>query len=152
MSTTNAEKLDERFIRWQAALRETLASHVAFIVAFSSGGLAFIGVILDSDHAVFSRGTSTTLLVAGGAFLLSLLLALIISHNRLSDVRETLKILKHRREQAPMELIEQLRRQTDALGKLTWGAIYLQLGLFAIGAVSFVVGVYLAFEHRLVTH
>jgi hypothetical protein len=142
-------RLQERFIRWQDALRQTLSAHVTLIVAFASGGLGFVGSMLNSDHARFSGCTPWLALGAGMLFLLSLLLALFISCNRLQDVRATLEILKHRRKKSADEIIADLEVQTTALGNRTWTFVYCQLGIFAFAAVLFSVAVFFAFEHRL---
>lgn len=142
-------QLQERFVRWQEALRQSLAGHVALIVAFASGGLGFVGSILNDDQAHFSGITPWLILGAGALFLISLFLALFISCSRLQDVRQTLDILKHRRQKSADDVIEELRARTDALGKRTWKMVYWQLGIFTVAAALFCAGIFLAFEHRL---
>jgi hypothetical protein len=142
-------RLQERFIRWQENLRQSLGSHVTLIVAFASGGLGFVGSILNADHAQFSGCTRWFILGAGLLFLVSLFLALFISCNRLEDVRATLAILRHRRDKSPDEIIAELQRRTDKLGKRTWKLVYWQLGVFTVGAALFSAGIFFAFEHRL---
>ena len=143
-----AAQLQERFVRWQEALRQSLGGHVALIVALSSGGLAFIGSILNDDHARIGGLTSIFIVGAGLLFLLSLLAALFVSCLRLQDVRATLEILRHRREKAPADLIADLQGQTEQLGRKTWCAVYWQLGFFTLAAIFFTAGIFLAFEHR----
>ena len=142
-------RLQERFVRWQEALRQSLSAHVLLIVAFASGGLGFVGSVLNADHAQFAGITSWLILAAGILFLFSLLLALFISCNRLQDTRATLEILNHRRNKSPNDIIEELRTQTDNLGRRTWKFVYWQLGIFTVGAIVFSAGVFFAFEHRL---
>ena len=76
-------RLQARFVRWQEALRQSLSGHVTLIVAFASGGLGFVGSILNADQARFCGITSWLILGAGGLFLISLFLGLLISYNRL---------------------------------------------------------------------
>jgi uncharacterized membrane protein YhaH (DUF805 family) len=142
-------RLNERFVRWQAELRQSLTGHVALIVAFSSGGLAFVGSILNDDHANFSGHASYVIIAAGVLFLVSLFLALLISCNRLIDVRKTLEILKDRKDEKPSETIQALRTRTKQLGKWTWTLVYSQLVAFAVASALFCAGIFLAFEHRL---
>lgn len=142
-------RLNERFVRWQEALRQTLGSHVTLIVALSSGGLGFVGSLLASKDTKLEGGAGGLLIAAGAFFLLSLAAALFISWNRLRDVRATLEILRSRREEATQNVIDKLTVQTRALGDKTWDAIYLQLGLFGTGAILFGVGVAIAFAHRI---
>jgi hypothetical protein len=130
-------RLQERFVRWQDALRQTLSAHVALIVALASGGLGFVGSTLNDNEARFGGFTSFFILGAGVLFLLSLFAALFLSCNRLQDVRATLDILKHRRDESPQHTIEVLQKRTDTLGERTWCALYWQLGLFVAAAVFF---------------
>jgi hypothetical protein len=146
---TPDNRLQERFIRWQQALRDSLSSHVALIVALASAGVGIAASILNAEHAVFAPLTSWLLLAAGTFFLVSLLLALFISLNRLHDTRATLEILKRRRERAPADVIRQLQDRADALGKRTWGAAYWQVGIFAAATVCLAAGVFFAFRPRL---
>lgn len=142
-------QLQERFVRWQDTLRQSLSTHVSLIVAFASGGLAFVSSILNDDRAEFSGLTPWLILAAGVLFLLSLILALFISCNRLQDARATLEILKHRRDKSPDDTIAELQTRTDTLGKRTWSFVYWQLGVFAVAAALFCAGVFFAFEHKL---
>jgi hypothetical protein len=142
-------RLQERFVRWQEALRQSLAGHVALIVAFASGGLGFVGAILNADQAHFSGITALLILSAGSLFLISLLLALWISLNRLKDIRQTLEILKRRRDGSAEDIVKKLQAQTDALGKRTWKLVYLQLFVFMLAAAVFSAGLYTAFDYKL---
>lgn len=146
---TSTIRLRERFVRWHDALRQSLSTHVALIIAFASGGLGFVASILNDDHAKFSGCTPWLILGAGVLFLVALVLALFISCSRLEDVRGTLEILRHRREKSAGEIIDDLQKRTDSLGQLTWKLVYLQLGVFAVAAILFSVGICLAFAHRL---
>ena len=134
---TSTIRLGERFVRWQEALRQSLTTHVALITAFASGGLGFVGSILNDDHARFSDSTSWLILSAGVLFLAALVLALFISCSRLKDVRGTLEILRHRRKKSADDMINELQTRTDSLSKLTWKLVYLQLGVFAFAAILF---------------
>jgi len=142
-------RLNERFVRWQESLRQSLGSHVTLIVALSSGGLGFVGSLLANKDSKLEGGAGGFLIGAGAFFLLSLATALFISWNRLRDVRATLEILRSRRQKTPQHVIDELTVQTRALGDGTWEAVYLQLGLFAVGAVLFAVGVTISFAHRV---
>jgi hypothetical protein len=146
-------RLRDRFVRWQAELRQMLGGHVALIVAFASGGLAFLGSILNDDYADFSGHASCLIFAAGFLFLVALLLALFISWNRLTDVRETLEIIKYRQnntQEKPLDdIIKKLKDHTDMLGKRTWWLVNCQLLVFAVAALLFCGGVFGAFKHRL---
>lgn len=145
----SSTRLQERFVRWQQALRESLGTHITLIVAFASGGLGFVGSILDDERARFTGCTPWLILGAGVMFLAALFLALFVSWNRLEDVRATLEILRHRRDKSPESVIDALQTRTDALGKRTWKLVYWQLTVFMIAAALFCAGIFLAFEHRL---
>jgi hypothetical protein len=147
--STQESRLNDRFVRWQEALRQTLGSHVALIVGFSSGGLGFVGVILNSADANLKNEAGCMLSIAGVLFLLSLALAIYISLNRLRDVRSTLEILSKRREKATETVIFELRGQTKKLGDRTWTATYCQVWIFMVAAVFFSVGMYFAFRHKM---
>lgn len=150
MKTDNsATRLQERFIRWQESLRQSLIAHVALIVAFSSGGLGFVGSILNDEQARFSGCAPWLVMGAGSLFLAALFLALFISCCRLEDVRATLEILRHRRDKAHQDIIDELQARTDSLGRRTWKLVYWQLGVFTFACALFSAGIYFAFEHRL---
>ena len=149
MSSNNDSRLSDRFVRWQETLRHSLTTHVTLIVAFASGGLGFVGAVINGDNARFSGVTPWLMMGAGGSFLIALLLALYISINRLQDVRVTVAIINQRRKKAPDDVIEELRSRTNELGKRTWKLIYIQLGIFAVGALLFTAGVFFAFQHKL---
>jgi hypothetical protein len=157
MNTTNEQddnkesRLNERFVRWQDNLRQSLSSHITLIVGWSAGGLAFCGVLLNSDHAQFDRITTLVFMATGALFILCLLLSLFISWNRLQDTRATLKILKARKEKGSDETIKELQKATDELEKNTWPAVKFQLVLFVFASVFFVVTILLAFKDRLDT-
>jgi hypothetical protein len=51
---TPDSRLQERFVRWQQALRDSLSSHVALIVALSSAGVGIAASMLNAEHAVFA--------------------------------------------------------------------------------------------------
>ncbi len=145
----SAVRLRERFVRWQSELRQSLSTHAALVAAFASGGVGFVGSILNDTEARFGGCTSWLILAAGVFFLLSLFLALFISFNRLRDVRSTLEILRHRRDKSSDEIITELQTRTAELGKTTWALVYWQFGTFAVAAALFLAGVFFAFEHRM---
>ena len=142
-------RLRERFVRWQAALRDVLGNHVALIVIMASGGLGFVGSIIKDDGADFSGVARWIIVAAAVFFLIALFLAVAISVNRLRDVRATLELLKRRREKSPQTIIRELENRTDALGRRTWYLVYLQLGTFTFAALLFTLGVFCAFEYKL---
>ncbi|HEX3856484.1 MAG TPA: hypothetical protein VHY30_04210 [Verrucomicrobiae bacterium] len=142
-------RLTERFVRWQDNLRQSLGSHITLIVSWSAGGLAFCGVLLNSDKAQFGGTTTFVFLTTGALFILSLALSLFISWNRLQDTRDTLKILKARKEKGSEQTIKELQAVTNKLGNNTWCAVNFQLVVFALASIFLVVTVLLAFKDRL---
>ena len=138
----------ERLIRWQSNLRQSLSSHVALITAFSSGGLVFYGSILNDDKAHFGGITSICIIFSGLLFLITVVLAIFISSNRLNDNRKTLEIIRARRDKKPAAVITELEAQTDKLGTRTWKAVYWQLYLFLAACALFAIAVTLSFWHR----
>ena len=146
---TSAIRLEERFVRWQENLRHGLGGHVALIVALASAALGFIGSLLNGEKAHFGGSTTWCILAASLLFLLSLLVAVFISCNRLWDVRGTLGIIKKRRQKSPKDLIQDLQNQTDNLSHRTWCALNWQLGLFTAASLFLTAGTFLAFKYRL---
>jgi hypothetical protein len=144
-------RLSERFVRWQGYLRQNLSSHIALIVSWSAGGLAFCGALLNNDHAKFGIVTTAFFLATGASFILCLLSSLFISWNRLEDTRTTLKKLKAEKDEKQQEKIEVLKAVSDRLGETTWNVVKIQLLLFAVALFLLAVTVLLAFKDRLDT-
>lgn len=144
-------QLTERFVRWQGNLRQNLSSHVTLIVSWSAGGLAFCGVLLNSDQANFGKITTGLFLVTGALFILCLIMSLFISWNRLKDTRATLEIVKARMDGESQDSIKELQRVTKKLEDRTWCAIGFQLWCFILAAFFLVATVLLAFKGRFDT-
>jgi hypothetical protein len=149
ISQNSDERLRDRFVRWQAELRQGLGSHVALIVSWSAGALVFCGALLRSNSAQFGGIATILFLIASFLFIACLAIALVISWSRLADTRATLRILGARRRRESDEIISQLEEQAEKLGKHTWRWVKMQLWLFGVAAMIFFATMILCFRSRL---
>jgi|HubBroStandDraft_6_1064221.scaffolds.fasta_scaffold463433_2 hypothetical protein len=123
---------NQRFVRWQAILREQLSYAINLFLAFSVATLGY-GLNLLRDQAFappvgrtrclfwFSLVALWASSVLGGGCVI----------NRLRDFRGTA-----RRARGAVGNDSAQKEYLDALGKLTWRLFYWQVILYGIGATS----------------
>lgn len=121
----------DSFVRWQAATRDHFGSVANLLLALATGLLAFQSTLLIEKK--LSSISASWLAVASLIFLsASVVFSLWCSVNRLRDFRLTTQIVR-RRQKGELDLLD-LRNESQALGKFTWGLFWFQIVLFGLGA------------------
>jgi hypothetical protein len=121
----------ERFIRWQAILREHLSYTINLLLTFSVAALGY-SLSLIRDHAFNPTGLFLYVFwIALVSLWLSICLGIFCIFNRLSDFRATAQ----RAKQAATGPADR-GQYIDMLGKLTWGWFYAQAIFFGVGATA----------------
>ena len=130
----------ESMIRWQGYARESRTAVNSHFMAYAAGIIAFqASVLIDND--VQKIDWAFTYVFCGGLAILSLIVGSVVVLIRLRDARLTARTARYRDEGRNNEEIQQLRQQTDILGKWTNRLIPMQVVTFTISAVFFVIWV-----------
>ena len=130
----------ERFVHWQSMTIAQLGYALNLVLALAGASLAFT---LSEIKTVFQNqwGGKYFLVLAAIALILSVVLGLWCTWNRLTDFRKTKNIARDEMNcstYAELESIQPaldvIRSETDALGRRTWRLFEWQLKTFGIGA------------------
>jgi hypothetical protein len=141
------EEYDERLIRWQQLRISQLSYTNNLILTLTLGMLAFsvskIGLRIPDNFSLFFLISSSF-----SSLLLSLLIGIILTINRLCDFRITTKIIRFEKRKYELQAtykklnipiiknyIYTLKKKARELGKATWILLYVQLGLFLAGCI-----------------
>jgi len=116
--------------RWDDNRRNQLGITQALLTTLAAGGLAFCGNLLMKESAKFGDFATTMFIWTSSAFALSVVLGLLSTLTRLVDFRLSATIPRKRLlliEKKPVDglSLPQVRCVTTALGKCTWGLLYL---------------------------
>ncbi len=122
---------NERFVRWQAILREHLSYTINLFLTFSVAALGY-GLSLVRDRSFSPTGLMLGIFwISVVSMWVSICLGIICVLNRLSDFRGTAQ----RARQAANDSTHE-REYLDMLGGLTWGWFYGQAVTFGVGATA----------------
>jgi hypothetical protein len=127
-----SDKDRERFVRWQAILREHLSYAINLFLTYSVAAFGYCLSLLRDKSFVPTVGVSRCSFWVSILFLwASIVLGIFCVLNRLSDFRGT----AGRARKAPSgDAPEQ--EYLDMLGQLTWKLFYWQVALFALGTTA----------------
>jgi hypothetical protein len=138
----------EAMVRWQGYAREQRSEVNSLFLTYAA---ALIGIeaatLMSKDVAHVAH--SWPFLAAGAAALLSVAVGCAASLLRLRDARLTARIARYRDEGRGAPDIMPLQISTRSLGKWTNRFLAVQVIVFAVAAVAFVVWVVLAFGAKL---
>ncbi|SRR5260370_23692082 len=122
----------ERFVRWQAILREHLSYAIGLFLTYSVAAFGYCLSLMRDRSFVPAVGVSRCLFWVSLILLwLSIVLGILCVLNRLSDFRGTAR----RARKAPLGDATE-KEYLDTLGQLTWKLFYWQVALFAFGTTA----------------
>lgn len=139
---------NERFIRWQQALREQLTFLNNLILTFSIGSIGFIFSLLNNSCFVpvgFQKFLFTSSLII---IFISTLFGIATSFSRLYDFRATVKKIKTELTENDSE-VENLKKLIDLYGKLTWKLFYSQVIVFTVGVLTLTISLLIFYKDKL---
>lgn len=122
---------NERFVRWQATLREHLSYAVNLFLTFSVAALGY-GFSLVRDKTFIPVGCVRCLFLMS-LFLLwaSIVLGMLCVLNRLRDFRGTAQRVRGVVDKSIPE-----KEYLDRLGEITWNLFYCQCMAFGLGVTA----------------
>lgn len=139
---------NERFTRWQQALREQLTFLNNLILTLSIGSLGFMFSLLNKQHFVPINGQKLCFTTSLFIFFASILFGLAASFSRLFDFRATVKKIKIELTDNNSNL-ESLKELMDLYGKCTWRLFYGQVIVFAVGIITLSISLFLVYKDKL---
>ena len=143
------ENYDDSFIRWQKYTIEQFTYTSNIILSLSVASLGFLVNLLTKEYFRLSTSFSKySYYLALLLFLLSISAAIILMINRLCDFRKTKDITKNR-ESSNQEEIDNLRIDTNNIGKRSWRLIKCQIFFFLFGILCTVVTVISCYKNIL---
>ena len=138
----------EAMIRWQGYARESRTAVNSHFLAYAAAILAFQASILIDKDVV--KILWPCLYIFGGiAAILSLVIGSVVVLIRLRDARLSARTARYRDIGQEENEINELRRQTDILGKWTNRLIPAQVASFTLSAALFVFWVVVAHWSKL---
>lgn len=139
---------NERFTRWQQALREQLTFLNNLILTLSIGSLGFIFSLLNKSRFVPIDNQKLFFTISLFLFFISILLGLTTSFSRLFDFRTTVKKIKIELTTKNPE-VESLKELMDLYSKWTWRLFYGQVIVFAVGIITLSISLFLVYKDKL---
>lgn len=142
----NSKELNEKFIRWQGITIEQLKVAVNLILALAIASFGFSVSYLNKEN--FIPVCCVKLFFTFGLLflLISILLGIWVTVNRLIDCRKTAQIA---RKNSKGENVKELREETSFHSDLTWTLFWLQLIFFACGVISEIISFSLFYCNKL---
>jgi len=139
----------ERFVRWQTILREHFTFTINLLLTVSIATTGFLLSLLNNTNFIPSGNSQKLFFTTGLIFvLLSVVMGLVVSLNRLNDFRFTLKKINHQLKD--INDIAEIKDIVDFSGKFSWIIFYLQVGTLCIGYISLIISFYLIFRIKLI--
>jgi hypothetical protein len=137
----------ERFIRWQAILRDQLTFLNSLLLTTSIGILCFVFSLLKNPQ--FNIQGCHKVLFSSGLILifLSALIGLFTALNRLCDFRITTQKIKS--EGNGSGNLESLKELMKMYGKVTWTLFYSQIITKILGVISLFIALCLEYQDKL---
>jgi hypothetical protein len=138
----------DAMVRWQGYAHEQRSTVNSLFLTYSAALLGLQSSILLSKEVARVNWPRFFVVAGAGAFL-SLTVGCAVVLVRLKDARLTARIARFRDEQKPLSEIEALRRSTDKLGKWTIKLLQIQVIVFAVAVIAFLIWVILSFHTKL---
>lgn len=148
---TDSSKINsnDRFVRWQAILREHVTFLNNLLITISVAVFGFLITLL-KDPLFIPTGNSKLLFTIGFILiLLSIVFGLIASFFRLKDFRTTLTKIKTEIKKDGTTDLEILKIWMDLYGKVTWILLYSQFWVFLFGIFSLLLGLFTIYYNKL---
>ncbi len=144
--TLESDMPTDPFIRWQAITIKQMSYSINLIIASSVGSLGYaLSLLPNRDFELI--GLSKCFFDFGmGGLILSIVVGVATSLNRLKDFRITAKLARGK-ETIPER--DRLRDLTDELGDTTWCLFRWQLGLFIFGFVFLLIAFAIIYKDKL---
>jgi uncharacterized membrane protein YtjA (UPF0391 family) len=140
---------NDRFVRWQAILREHVTFLNNLLITISIAVFGFLITLL-KDVQFTPTGNSKILFTIGLVLiLLSIILGLIASFFRLKDFRTTLTKIKSEIKNVGTADLGIIKIWMDLYGKVTWILLYTQFWVFLSGIFSLTLGLLTIYYKKL---
>lgn len=137
----------EAMVRWQEYSREQRSTVNSLFLTYTAALLGLQSSILLSQE-VTQVYWSSWFIVAGVEAVISLTAGCIIVIVRLEDARKTARIARFRVEKKCESKIAELRRSTDRLGRWTNRLIPVQVAVFGLAAITFIIWLLRSFHTK----
>jgi hypothetical protein len=142
-------KKEGSFVRWQTVTMTQLGYAINLFLGFATASLGFILTLIKDKDFIPGYWGKMFLMSSLVLLLLSIILAICATINRLRDFRKTAAIARHREEWRPDGTLDQKRKEADSLGKCTWKLFWWQIGVFTFGIVALVTGFLCVYHAKL---
>lgn len=139
---------NESFVRWQGITITQLGYAVNLIIGLTVATLGFSLSRLSDEKFILDGYGNWVFLISIICLLVSGGLGISCVINRLHDFRATAQISKNKENNSSKENIEGQRNLCQKLGARTWMFFKVQIVLFALGVVSMVIAVLLAYNNK----
>jgi hypothetical protein len=131
---------NESFVRWQGRYLELRTAFISLIIALSLATLAFVINGLLDKKIILTDSASKCLIFWGCVLLLTcVIMLLLISLNRIESFRKTAQ--SARKDGKIIDVVNELREETDIRDRITIVGFNLAVIIFAIGEVFVLLGV-----------
>jgi hypothetical protein len=145
---TNDKAADrESYLRWQALAITQLGYTINLLLTLAGAALAFGTKILMESQTPASHAALCFFCVALLSLALSVVAALSANVTRAVDFRNTRRAARERMKDG--EDHDKFHEKAERFGKWTWRLFYLQTLTFAVGVISFALGVWSAYGSRV---
>lgn len=132
----NRIKSDERFVRWQTALRGQLSFLNGLILSISIGILGFLISLLKDSSFTLESCQKCFFTVGLMLIFVSIFLGLLSAFSRLMDFRTTVKKIKKEIEDATSSELIEMKEIMKLYSNWTWILFYSQTIVLFLGIVN----------------
>jgi hypothetical protein len=140
---------NERFVRWQTALRDHLTFLNSLLLTISTGIVGFlVSILKGSDFNPVHFGKCFFTLGLLLAFL-STLIGILTGFSRLIDFQCTLNKIKKELSGDNISEIADLKAKIGIYSKITWRLFYFQSGLLLFGIMFLFGAITIIFKEKL---
>ena len=137
------------FVRWQSITIAQLTYSVNLILGLAVAALGFQVSLLLNDKFNPIAWQKCAFFVSMFLLVLSIALGIWCVVNRLRDFRATAKAARMREKGKPADDIQPYRDLYKKLGEKTWCLFWCQIGMFGVGIVLMILGVWAAISQKL---
>ena len=143
------------FLRWQNITQTQLGYTIGLILSLTTASLGFAVVLLRRLLNPLECAASVFVALSIVVLVISGVIAIICTINRLCDFRQTTAIARDREnwqranESGIEGRLHDRRVETNRLGKRTWNLFWWQIGTFAFGVGILLIGILLQFVYAL---
>jgi hypothetical protein len=149
MTPSNAE--NSPYTRWQGFRIGQLGVCIALFLTFSVATLGFsANMLIQPANAITNCLAKVSFSLSMISGLLSVLFGSLACLTRLEDFRKTAKVVRHRSESEMAKEAEDWRKQSNRLGRWTWGLFKWQLLAFAVQIILLMATLGITYWHRLI--